>query len=146
MTAPTLQEVTSTTTVLLPHVSSSVASARRRLCDDLRSHGMGGTFVDDAALVLSEILSNALRHARPLASGKIQVDWRLHGDAVEITVTDGGGPTHPTPTLPSVSSLGGRGLGIVMALAADWGVREAPTGTTVWALVALRGGRRTPRG
>ena len=49
--------------------------------------------VDDAVLVLSEVMSNALRHARPVGSGKVKVAWDVRAGAVEIEVTDGGGAT-----------------------------------------------------
>jgi len=58
-----------------------------------------------------------------------------------VEVTDGGGPTRPVPSTPSVTARGGRGLNIITALAQDWGVRDSASGeVTVWALVA--GGHR----
>jgi hypothetical protein len=41
----------------------------------------------------------------------------------------------PRPGPPSMSSLGGRGLSIVNALADAWGVREKAGDVTVWALL-----------
>jgi two-component sensor histidine kinase len=101
--------------------------------------------VDDAVLVLSEILSNALKHARPLDSGKVRVSWNVRGGALELEVTDGGGATRPHPARPSLSALGGRGLGIVSSLVADWGVRQMPGETTVWAVLPLGGRSRSAR-
>jgi anti-sigma regulatory factor (Ser/Thr protein kinase) len=124
-------------TVLLPHVSSSVRSARRHLASDLAHRGVTHAYIDDAVLVLSEILSNALKHARPLPSGKIRVAWDVHDGVLEMAVTDGGGPTRPHPAKPSLSALGGRGLGIVSTLVSDWGVREGTGETTVWANLPL---------
>ena len=61
-----------------------------------------------------------------------------------VEVTDGGGPTRPLPATPSVTAHGGRGLGIITALADDWGVRDdAPGEVTVWVVVARRA-RRAP--
>jgi hypothetical protein len=51
-------------------------------------------------------------------------------------VSDGGSATRPTPAQATVSSLGGRGLGIVDYLARNWGVRADDGGLTVWAVVA----------
>jgi anti-sigma regulatory factor (Ser/Thr protein kinase) len=123
------------TSMLLPHAPSSVGLARRRLSDELSEHHVPRTTVDDAALVLSEILSNALKHARPLDSGHVEVSWDVLLDGtVRIAVTDGGSMTRPVVSRPSVSALGGRGLGIVAALASDWGVDgPVPGTTTVWA-------------
>lgn len=130
-------------TVLVPHASSSVRWARTRLAEDLASCGVPSAVVDDAVLVLSEVLSNALKHARPLASGQVRVSWQLGDGALELQVTDGGGPTRPRPASPSLSALGGRGLSIVANLAADWGVREEPGESTVWVVLLTAGhGRR----
>ena len=52
--------------LLLPHQPSSVGVARRQLGTDLRAHGIRESAVADASLVLSELLSNAIRHAHPL--------------------------------------------------------------------------------
>ncbi|HET9899682.1 MAG TPA: ATP-binding protein [Actinomycetes bacterium] len=119
----------------LPHAPSSVGLARRRLSDELAEHHVSRTTVDDAALVLSEILSNALKHARPLESGHVEVSWDVLLDGtVCLAVTDGGSTTRPVVGRPSVSALGGRGLGIVAALASEWGVDgPVPGTTTVWA-------------
>jgi anti-sigma regulatory factor (Ser/Thr protein kinase) len=129
------RQLPSSATVLLPHASASVRSARRRLAADLARRGVPPQVVEDAVLVVSEIVSNALKHARPLTSGKVQVAWDVPAGAVEIAVTDGGGPTRPYVQMPSLSSLGGRGLGIVATIAADWGVEQTPDGTTVWAVL-----------
>jgi anti-sigma regulatory factor (Ser/Thr protein kinase) len=131
-----------TASVMMPHASASVRAARRRLASDLSAIGIKHSRIDDAVLVLSEILSNALKHARPLPSGKIQVSWDVHGEVLEMAVTDGGGPTMPHPMAPSLSALGGRGLGIVSSLVADWGVRQGGTGeTTVWVVLPVNGHR-----
>ena len=50
---------------------------------------------DDARLVVSELVGNAVRHARPLADGTMQVAWGQADDAVDIAVTDGGALTTP---------------------------------------------------
>jgi anti-sigma regulatory factor (Ser/Thr protein kinase) len=90
--------------------------------------------------VLSELISNALRHATPLAGAAVRVAWRLHGDCVEIAVSDGGGATVPQVNEPGSSAVGGRGLGIVERLSLHWGAYPSSDGTgemTVWAKLAL---------
>jgi anti-sigma regulatory factor (Ser/Thr protein kinase) len=125
----------------LPHAPSSVGLARRRLSDELMEHRVPRPTVDDATLVLSEILSNALKHAQPLESGYLEVSWDVLLDgSVCLAVTDGGSTTRPVVGRPSVSALGGRGLGIVAALASDWGVDgPVPGTTTVWARLSIDG-------
>ncbi|GAA2718789.1 ATP-binding protein [Actinocorallia aurantiaca] len=121
--------------VYLPHAPSSVSLARRSLNNDLLSWGVSEGVVDDAAVILSELLSNALRHARPLPGdeGGIKISWIRVGDTVELAVTDGGAATEPRKGEPALSSLGGRGLGIVEILSQSWGVRRDDQGSTVWA-------------
>jgi anti-sigma regulatory factor (Ser/Thr protein kinase) len=123
--------------VLLPHAPSSVAVARQHLCAQLLASGVLESTVDEAAVILSELLSNALRHARPLASGEVRVAWNRQGDVVEVSVSDGGSFTEPRRGRPTLSSLGGRGLGIVESLADCWGVRHEDGATTVWALLRV---------
>jgi anti-sigma regulatory factor (Ser/Thr protein kinase) len=123
-------------TVLLPCAPASVAVARQRLTADLDAAGVVHAAVGDAALVVSELLSNAIRHARPLPGCSLQVAWDVGNGAVEVAVSDGGAPTRPHQAHASVSSIGGRGLDIVEYLARTWGVRTDPAGLTVWAILA----------
>ncbi len=153
-------EVGTSSVLLLPYTASSVGVARRRLVGDLAAAGVSEATACDAGLVLSELISNALRHATPLADATVRVAWRLGGDFVEIAVSDGGGPTVPQVNEPGSSAIGGRGLGIVERLSLRWGVYPAESGvagadgtvgadgtsgaggvgvgeTTVWAEIAL---------
>ncbi|MEP7035434.1 MAG: ATP-binding protein [Dermatophilaceae bacterium] len=111
---------------------SSAVDARRALVSELRALGVDPIMVDESEIVISELVTNAVRHAKPLADGMIRVNWSVRGDVVEIDVTDGGGPTIPHPAPSSLWSAGGRGLRIVGSLAHEWGVRENNTGCTVW--------------
>jgi anti-sigma regulatory factor (Ser/Thr protein kinase) len=113
--------------------------------EGLRMSGVPDSVVDDAVLVLSELLSNACRHGRPLHTGKngdgpdaVRAAWRVDEyGCLTVEVTDGGGPTRPLPATPSVTARGGRGLNIITALAQDWGVRDDAAGeVTVWAVLA----------
>ncbi|WP_155341215.1 ATP-binding protein [Acrocarpospora corrugata] len=120
---------------MLPYALASVAVARQRLSADLLESGVYAGAVDDTVLVMSELLSNALRHAHPLASGQLRVAWMCTEGHVEISVSDGGAATEPRAGRPTLSSLGGRGLGIVEYLAERWGVRHEGDSTTVWAVL-----------
>jgi anti-sigma regulatory factor (Ser/Thr protein kinase) len=122
--------------VLLPYAPASVAVARQQLTEELVAAGIRHAAVGDAALVISELLSNAIRHARPLPGSSLQVEWALDNGAVEVAVSDGGAPTRPQRAHASVSALGGRGLDIVDYLARTWGVRTDDSGLTVWAVLA----------
>jgi anti-sigma regulatory factor (Ser/Thr protein kinase) len=133
--------------VLLPCIPSSVALARDAIATELREAGLYPAAVSDAALVTSELLSNAILHARPLPEACIRVSWILTATTVEIIVSDGGSATRPRASPPSLSSIGGRGLGIVEHLCTSWGVRADERGTTVWAVLpAPRDGSAAPGG
>lgn len=144
-------EVAAASVLLLPYTAASVGVARRRLTGDLMEAGVYDATACDAGLVLSELISNALRHATPLPGEQVRVAWRLSQDSVEIAVSDGGGPTLPAVNQPASSAVGGRGLGIVQRLSLRWGVyadgegaagdgRPATGETTVWAELALHFG------
>lgn len=145
-------EVGTSSVLMLPYTASSVGVARRRLMSDLSDAGVFEAVACDAGLVLSELISNALRHATPLADATVRVAWRLAGDCLQIAVSDGGGPTVPAVNEPGSSAIGGRGLGIVDRLSLRWGVCSSRDGdrqddadgsaeTTVWAELALSSGR-----
>ncbi|WP_017590217.1 ATP-binding protein [Nocardiopsis ganjiahuensis] len=130
--------------VVLPYAPESVTGARQGLCADLRALKIRTDRVDDAALILSELVSNALRHASPLPGHTVGVSWRIEGapdaptaDWLEISVRDGGSSTMPRVARPSLSGLGGRGLSIVQSLAGRWGTEMDATTTTVWAVLEI---------
>ena len=121
--------------VHLPRAPTSVSVARRALCDELKAIGVFEAAVSDAALVISELLSNAILHAYPLPGERLQVAWALNGASVEVAVSDGGSATIPHEGHPPPSSVSGRGLEIVAHLCLSWGVRTDEVGVTVWAVL-----------
>jgi len=144
-------EVAKSGVLQLPYTASSVGVARRHLTGDLIQAGVYEATARDAGLVLSELISNALRHATPLPGRTVRVSWSLRQESVKLAVSDGGGPTVPMENEPTNWSVGGRGLGIVARLSLCWGVRTAEDGageddpsdddsgeTTVWAEVPVR--------
>jgi anti-sigma regulatory factor (Ser/Thr protein kinase) len=130
-------EVTESSALLLPFTASSVGEARRHLVADLLGAGVRGLVVTDAALVISELASNALQHGKPLPGEAIRVAWELDAGSVRVSVCDGGGPTLPELGEPTATAIGGRGLRIVARLARRWGTSNGPEGTIVWAEVQL---------
>jgi serine/threonine-protein kinase RsbW len=125
------------TTLEVPARPSSAAAVRQRICADLLAAGIAETVIDDVILVATELLSNALRHARALDGDLLGISWDVEGDAVWIKVTDGGGRHHPHVRHPSPDETNGRGLSIVSALAAEWGVEQGDTNATVWATLRV---------
>jgi serine/threonine-protein kinase RsbW len=115
---------------------SSVGAVRSELRHDLAV--LPAPVREDAELVLTELLGNAMRHGRSLRDGGLAVSWAVGEVGVEIAVTDGGGPTLPIVVDAGPTEIGGRGLSIVSMLAASWGVDRHDAETTVWAVVPVR--------
>lgn len=117
----------------LAHTPESVGDARRAVVASLDRGGVSEGLVEESALVLSELFTNAVRHARPLPGGCVEIVWWSDDTGVMLRIRDGGAPTRPRVTTASMAALGGRGLGIVRALAPEWGVEQVDGSTVVWA-------------
>jgi anti-sigma regulatory factor (Ser/Thr protein kinase) len=117
------------------HASSSAALARRSVLAAFDAAGLTTEQALDAALIASELVGNAVRHAAPLPSGQLAVSWSVNSDGYQISVTDGGTPgTTPIAARQAGSrDTAGRGLQIVAELSDDWGVAAQAGATTVWA-------------
>ncbi|WP_405718682.1 ATP-binding protein [Streptomyces sp. NBC_00046] len=114
--------------------------ARRLAGERLDAWGIpyGSDTHDTVTLVVAELSANAVRHG--LVPGR---DFRLllsaEGSTVRVEVTDTRGEKVPALTDPSDSSIGGRGLLLVAALADRWGwypCADGP-GKTVWAVCSV---------
>lgn len=127
-------------TAELVSAPSSVTAARHLVRDDLRTRGLPSRVIEDALVVVTELVGNAIRHARPLRgtnrSGVVLLSWDATESQVRIDVTDGGGSNEPRVEPPSLANTGGRGLAIVSAVASDWGVVADGDGVTVFAVVS----------
>ncbi|WP_179423583.1 ATP-binding protein [Pedococcus badiiscoriae] len=130
-------------TVRVPWRATSVAQIRKALVDDLEARDVSAAVVDEAEIVVSELVSNAIRHARPLADGNLRVHWKVKGGVVEVEVTDGGSESTPRPAPRTIWAPSGRGLRIVRSLAHEWGVTEDRNGSTVWASLGGPSRRRS---
>ena len=74
----------------VPHERTGVRLARHAFADQLAAVGVADEAREDAMLVLSELVSNAVKHAAPLPSGEITVRWSVRADVLHIEITDGG--------------------------------------------------------
>ena len=82
---------------------------------------------EDAALLTSELVSNAILHAR--TPFEVLVD-RSNGH-VRVTVADGS-PEPPIVQRPAPDEVGGRGLVLVSSLSSRWGFEGRRDGKSVW--------------
>lgn len=110
----------------------SVRQARRFADDRLAAWGLD-ELVDPVVLIVSELTTNAVLHAR----SPFSVRLRLAPSALRVEVADRG-PGLPNPIDPGPTGIGGRGLLLVAQLSVAWGVQAgAGPGKTVWCEVAL---------
>ncbi|HEX3833556.1 MAG TPA: ATP-binding protein, partial [Solirubrobacteraceae bacterium] len=92
-------------------------AARQFVTDSLTKTNVRATLIDDARLIVTELAANAIVRAR----SPFSVTVHVHGSGVRLSVHDGSA-VRPTvrPCDPRAES--GRGLLLVAALSADWGV------------------------
>ncbi|GAB2922561.1 ATP-binding protein [Streptomyces mayteni] len=116
-------------------VPGSVSLARRRAARLVGEWGYP-VVAGDAALIVSELASNALLHGG--VSGRLfRVHLMLMPSALRIEVTDARGERLPCPRTPADDESCGRGLLLIGALASRWGVESRVVGKTVWAEIDL---------
>jgi len=121
----------------VPFAASSVSLARQRLRSWMAAQHIPAERIEEARVVVSELVGNAVRHARPLADGTLRIAWCLDGRALRLSVTDGGGAGRPHTVHASPNAVAGRGMVIVDSLAESWWVDQSRRRTTVHALLAL---------
>jgi len=123
--------------MLLRHEPTSASIVRRELTLDLSLHGVDDESIDEVALVASELVGNAIRHAGAAADESLDVTWTVGSTELTLCVED-------ASTLPPVMrsaethAQDGRGLTIVSALTSAWGYEPTERGKLVWAKVPLR--------
>lgn len=110
-------------------VPESAARARRLVLQALDAWCLP-QLADAATLVLSELVSNAVRHAQ--GDGMRVNVTRLSERRVRVSVLDRDS-TRPRVQAQDPTEVRGRGLFIVDSEAARWGVNLLPGGKRVWA-------------
>lgn len=116
---------------LPPHKIAS-RQARAVLEWAMRDWGIGGVAADNARVVLSELVTNALTHSLDV----FRLSLHLQGDQILVEIWDCA-DDHPRVVLPDDLAVHGRGMFLVQALSKDWGVRPERTGgKTVWAKIS----------
>lgn len=110
----------------LRHSTQAVAEARAFVSSALRRWELEALVVD-AELLTSELVTNAVIHART----DLTVSVAVADGTAEIGVTDGSADL-PRPRTAARTAEGGRGLRLVERLAEDWGVARVDGGKQVW--------------
>lgn len=119
-----------------PLSARSVGRARGELRGALRAWGLGH-LAEPAELVLSELLTNAVRYARTPAGRLVETRYQRMPDGIRIEVHDAN-DRMPQMRRAADDDEGGRGLALVDVLTGRrWGVSSRQgVGKLVWALVS----------
>jgi anti-sigma regulatory factor (Ser/Thr protein kinase) len=115
--------------VPLPSRPESAATARRLAqVVVLRQWGLTPRMTEDAVLLVSELVGNAVRHTGARVFG---LRMRRRRGCIRVEVRD---PSRGLPCLMPVHELdvSGRGLFLVDKLSDRWGVDLLPRGKTTW--------------
>lgn len=109
--------------------------ARHFLRDRLVEWGAPRGVLERAELCLSEVVTNAVLHARTPVGVLVALD----GDRLRVVVEDGGRDQQVRRrAVPEPDEVGGRGLLLVDELSSEWGSEQSGQGTTVWFEVSTR--------
>lgn len=119
----------------------SAAAARGTL--EVLAEQVDSGFLHDARLLVTELLTNSVRHAGVGSESAIGLALRLTPDRLTVAISDPGPGFRPEVVEPDLDQESGRGLFIVEQLADRWGVGDSPldppgrngpasTGTVVW--------------
>lgn len=110
----------------VPPEPSAVSEVRKNALRRLTDWGLSdAAFVTE--LVVSELVTNAIRHATP------PIQLRLIHDRTLICEVSDASSTAPHMRRARTYDEGGRGLLLVAQLTQRWGTRPTPTGKTIWA-------------
>jgi anti-sigma regulatory factor (Ser/Thr protein kinase) len=120
----------SVVSTVFPAVAPSASGARRFVVSALRREAVPSERVDLAALLTSELVTNAFLHAGTETRVSVRVN-----QTIRIDVFDGGAGGVALRSV-DVDATRGRGLHIVDALADDWGHDDTPEGAHVWFEIA----------
>lgn len=98
------------------------ASQARAVVNDELGRAVPGKVLEDATLLVSELVTNAVRHAPKAGSPEVELRLKVEPERVRVVVSDPGGGFDATPRLPTASESSGWGLYLVDRIADRWGI------------------------
>jgi anti-sigma regulatory factor (Ser/Thr protein kinase) len=122
----------------MPRPSFAVSTGRdapSAVRDALRERGahLPEPMRDDLLLLLTEVVTNAVRHSGALNGDPIEIALSESRDCVRVEVVDpGAGFERPGRLVPDLTKTGGLGLVLVDRLSRAWGTRRTQKGSVVW--------------
>jgi len=94
--------------------------------------------LDDLRLLVTELVTNSVRHAETDPGDPVRLEVSVHEDRVRVVVEDGGRGFRPRPRTPDSPDEGGWGLHLVEEVSERWGVSDGGR-TRVWLELARSG-------
>ena len=103
--------------------------------------GLDETVLDNATLLTSELVTNAIRHSRSgAAGGSVGLMVAAVPAGIRVEVTDSGSAASSPVVKQDSYTCDGHGMFLVQAIAREWGCRRSDAATTVWFCLGLPGG------
>lgn len=119
-----------------PRHATSVVAARTHVQNIAEERGLG-SLVDDLTLVVSELITNAIVHAK--GGREVWLNFELNQTTLRIEIRDSGQTfDFLFVDQPDLENESGRGIAIITELADKYGMDEHAAGKTVWAEFSLR--------
>ena len=117
--------------ISVPLEREMTAPRKARACiRSLLGDGVSADFSDDAQLLTSELVTNAVMYA---PNGCRLTAWFVGASrALRVEVADGSAEDPQVRPFAAPSQVGGRGLQLVASRSTKWGVKANPLGKSVW--------------
>jgi anti-sigma regulatory factor (Ser/Thr protein kinase) len=103
-------------------LAPAAASQARAVVNEELGRAVSAKVLEDATLLVSELVSNAVRHAPRDGIPEIELRLKLDPERVRVVVSDPGAGFVAEPRLPTASESSGWGLYLVDRIADRWGV------------------------
>lgn len=122
----------------LPRTPRSAPHARQLLRTQLTDWQIDGEVAETAELLLSELITNSLKHACTPPGLELGLRLATYDGLLRVEVADAD-DRRPVPRRAAPGDEGGRGLTLIQALAERWGFcpRQGASGKATWAELAL---------
>jgi anti-sigma regulatory factor (Ser/Thr protein kinase) len=114
------------TSIRLDATTAAPARARGAVTRWGEDVGLDDALLLDLRLLVSEVVTNAVRHGRLAPVDEIELGVDLAGERVRVQVRDGGGGFDEYLPVPSADDVSGRGLYLVHQISSAWGLDPGP--------------------